>query len=74
MENRAGYLELLLRADATATTTIHLSPRPAASRGMHLSVTVSIGRKVMAVGQAIQLTIYTTRSLKRDETLQGIFV
>ena len=68
VENRAGYLELLLRADATATTTMHIFTRPAVSRGMHLSVTVSIGRKVMAVGQAIKLTIYTTRSLKRDET------
>jgi hypothetical protein len=68
VENRAGYLELLLRADATATTTMHIFPPPAVSRGMHLSVTVSIGRKVMAVGQAIQHAIYTTRSLKRDET------
>ncbi len=75
MENRAGSLELLLRADATATTTMHIFPPRAASRGMHPSVTVSIGRKVMAVGQAIQHTIYTTRSLKRDETAgQGIFV
>jgi hypothetical protein len=39
-------LTVLLRADATATTTTHSSPRRVASRGMHLSVTVSIERKV----------------------------
>ena len=43
---RAGYLELLLRADATATTTMHSSHRRPVSRAMHLSVTVSIERKV----------------------------
>jgi hypothetical protein len=43
--NRAGSLEMPLLADATATTTMHLSPRRVASRGMQLSVTVSIGRK-----------------------------
>ena len=46
-EHRAGSLELLLRTDATATTTMRSSPRRAASRGMQLSVTASIaGRKV----------------------------
>ena len=41
----ATSLTVLLPADATATTTTHSSPRRVASRGMHLSVTVSIGRK-----------------------------
>jgi hypothetical protein len=46
VENRAGCLELLLRADATATTTMHSSPQRVASRGVHVFVIVSIGRKV----------------------------
>jgi hypothetical protein len=45
-ENRAGCRELLLRDDATAKTTMQLSPRRPAFRGVHLFVTVSIGRKV----------------------------
>jgi hypothetical protein len=46
VEKRVGYLELLLRADATATTTLPSSLRRPISRGVHLFVTVSIGRKV----------------------------
>ena len=42
----SGYLELLLRADATATTMMHSSPRRPAFWGVRLSVTVSIGRKI----------------------------
>ena len=45
-EYQAGSLEVLLRADATVTTTTHLSPRRPAYRGVHLFVTVSIRRKV----------------------------
>jgi len=43
---QAGSLEVLLRADSTATTTMHLSPRRVAFQAVHLFVTVSIGRKV----------------------------
>jgi len=42
----SAYLELLLRADATATTMMHSSPRRPAFWGVRLSVTVSIGRKI----------------------------
>jgi hypothetical protein len=45
-EYQAGSLEVLLRADATATTTMHSSLRRLTFRAMHLSATVSIGRKV----------------------------
>ena len=43
----------------------------AASGGVQVCVTVSVGRKVWRfehLHQAIQMTVYTTRSLKRDET------
>ena len=45
-EHQAGSLEVLLRADATVTTTMHLSPRRAAYLAVHLCVTVSVERKV----------------------------
>jgi hypothetical protein len=67
--NQAGSLNVLLRADATATTTTtHSSPRQPALPG-HASVRDRIDRaKGMTVCQAIRLNFYTTRSLKRDET------
>ncbi len=37
--------KVLQRADATVTTTMHLSPRRPAYRAVHLIVTVSIGRE-----------------------------
>ncbi len=39
-EYQAGSLEVLLRADSTVTTTMHLSPRQPAYRAMHLFVIV----------------------------------
>ena len=71
-ESSGGIFKVLLRADATATTTMHSSPRQPASRG-DASVRDRIDRaKGIAVRQAIQLKIYTTRSLKRDETAEYI--
>jgi hypothetical protein len=67
VEKRAGYLELLLRADSTVTTTMFISPTT--SIPCHASVRDRIDRaKDMTVRRAIRLKFYTTRSLKRDET------
>jgi hypothetical protein len=65
VENRAGYLELLQRRGQDDDAFIS----PTSSIPGHATVRDRIDRaKGMTVRQAIQLTIYTTRSLKRDET------
>jgi hypothetical protein len=67
-DRRADLPEVLLRVEAEVKTTMQLSPRQPAFQAVHLFVTVSIGRKVWLCCQAIELKLYTTRSLKRDET------
>jgi hypothetical protein len=57
-----------LCADATATTTMDSSHPRAACWGVHVSLTALIGRKVCRFSMAIQLTIYTARSLKCEKT------
>ncbi len=65
---RAGYLELLARRRHGHDDDAFISPRRPASRG-DASVRDRIDRaKGMTVRQAIELNIYATRSLKRDET------